>query len=455
MPRHKSSLHQRIAAWFRRTFSPERQNGYGRTVLPTGMILIVLLIVAAAVTVTGSVQIERQARERSIYTSGIIKRLDAVQMAAIDAETALRGYLLTGQRRYLAPWRAASQDRERRVDDLKTFALDTAGPQQERWIMEIGELMSAHFADADETVRLVRQGDDQIALERFRSGEGKARMDRLRVIIRDYGAYEERQLVSQIQAADRYEQLGSRTLYVIGGLLFALLALVAYLMWRNLRLLKTEADLIEVSEAKEQIELISRELNHRVKNLFAIVMAIISMTARREKDVETAGRITRERVAALAAAHQLTLDDRGVGGLSLKELVDTVLSPYASDRYRFTWNGQDMRLPSRMATPVGLALHELATNAVKYGAWSTEQGGSIAVTSAVGEDPAGLPEVTLCWTETGGPQVFAPDEAHSGFGSVMIEQGMRQIKGRFEKQWERAGLVATLTFVIKGELAQS
>ena len=206
----------------------------------------------------------------------------------------------------------------------------------------------------------------------------------------------------------------------------------------------------ELEEARDRADLLARELNHRVKNLFAVVMAIISMTARRESDAKVAGEKMRERVNALARAHQLTLDQDGGRAVSLGSLVENVLAPYLSDRLRYETDGPEVRLIPRYATPIGLALHEMATNAVKYGAWCQESGGVISVRWTV-EEEDDLQKIALVWRESGGPPVTAPSEDGKGFGSQLVLQSLRQIGGQFEGTWPEKGFEARLFFAVQRE----
>jgi len=270
------------------------------------------------------------------------------------------------------------------------------------------------------------------------------------MLIDDYEDYENQRQANGLADAKQYEQVGGQQILLVIIVLILLLLLIAYLLWRNSRLLQTETELNEITEAKEQVELISRELNHRVKNLFAVVMAIISMTARRESDAKVAGEKMRERVSALARAHQLTLDQDGGRAVALGSLVENVLAPYLSEQLRYEADGPEVRLIPRYATPIGLALHEMATNAVKYGAWCREEGGTISIRWTV-EEADGLQKVTLVWRESGGPAVTAPSEDSKGFGSQLVLQSLRQIGGQYEATWPEAGLEAQLFFAVQRE----
>ncbi len=441
---------ERIKQIWHELLSPERQHGYGTTLLPAVVGLAILILLSGGIAVMGAIDSERSARETSQYTTGVIARLEKVRALAVDVETGQRGYLLTGQRRFLEPMKQSVAREIQLLDELKTYAYGNMEGPQENWLARIDRLVRDHFEEANRSVKLASRGKRVEAIDELRAGAGKLRMDELRGLIDRYEAFEYDRQARSLKAASNFEQIGGRQVLVVLLVLLLLLLLIAYLLWRNTRLLQTETELTETTEAKAQVELISRELNHRVKNLFAVVMAIISMTARRETDAKIASEKMRERVNALARAHQLTIDQDGGRAVSLKSLIDDVVAPYLSDCQRYRSDGPDIRLPQRTATPIGLALHELATNAVKYGAWSQGEGGQIAACWTVERD-GDSDAVALVWTESGGPKVTAPSEEAKGFGSQLVAQSLRQTGGRFEGEWAQTGLVARLFFAVQRE----
>lgn len=441
---------ERLKSIWHELLSPERQHGYGTTLLPATVALAILILLSGGIAIMGAIDSERSAREASQYTTGVIARLEKIRSLAVDAETGQRGYLLTGERKYLRPFREAADREEQFLDELKTFAYGNMEGPQEQWLLQIDRLVDEHFAETEESVRLASRGRRSAAIDQVKTEIGVRRMDRLRALIDQYEAYEYSRQARSLDAANDYKRIGGRQVLIVLIVLMLLMLLIGYLLWRNMRLLQTETELSEVTEAKEQVDLISRELNHRVKNLFAVVMAIISMTARRETDAKVAGEKMRERISALAGAHQLTLDQNGGREVHLGSLIENVLAPYISDQLRYDAEGPDVPLIARVATPVGLALHELATNAVKYGAWSGDSGGTISI-HWTETQADGARQIALVWTERGGPETEAPAEEGKGFGSQLILQSLRQVGGQFEAEWHRAGLEARLFFAVQRE----
>jgi two-component sensor histidine kinase len=196
----------------------------------------------------------------------------------------------------------------------------------------------------------------------------------------------------------------------------------------------------------EEREVISQELSHRIKNIFAVVAGLIQFAARARPEFAPAASDLRQRITALGRAHDFVRPHSAQSRPSaqqdsLRGLLTDLFEPYQQiDRERVTLVGDDLLIDDRSATPLALLFHELATNATKYGALSTEAG---SVTLHIAHDD-GL--VTLVWSEHDGPAVVAPDDAQSGFGSQLIElSAVRQLGGTVRRDWQPQGLVATLT----------
>ena len=194
----------------------------------------------------------------------------------------------------------------------------------------------------------------------------------------------------------------------------------------------------ERDEREAHIHLIMRELSHRSKNLLAIILAIARRTARQTtnfKDFE--GRFT-ARVQALATAHDLLIE-RQWRGASLPDLVRSQIGAFGLERV--TCSDDPILLRPEAVQNVGLALHELATNAAKYGALSTTGGRIDLHWTFVGSDPDDR-VLRLTWRESGGPPVTPP--ARKGFGSFVLEQtAPSMLGGPAALQFEPTGIVWT------------
>jgi two-component sensor histidine kinase len=173
----------------------------------------------------------------------------------------------------------------------------------------------------------------------------------------------------------------------------------------------------ERRKAEEAKELLVRESTHRIKNTLATVQAIASQTLRRTKrsDLQT----FLARLHALGEAHEL-LTSENWERASLGEVVRRALKPFqASQVERFVVRGPVVRLPATTSLTLTMCLHEMATNAAKYGALSNGTG-RVRVTWKLISNGGAEPKVRLSWRESGGPPVTVPE--HKGFGSLLIEQ---------------------------------
>jgi PAS domain S-box-containing protein len=194
-------------------------------------------------------------------------------------------------------------------------------------------------------------------------------------------------------------------------------------------------DITERKEAEEHQRLLVNELNHRVKNSLATVQAIAAQTLT-GVDGDVRERFT-ARLMALARANDL-LVAKTWEGATLREIAEQVASPHAGDE-RFTIDGPDLHLSPRAATAVALALHELATNAAKYGALSSPNG---QVELSWTMDGKGAFE--LIWRETGGPPTSPPER--TGFGTRLIQKGLsNELKGQVRMDYQPTGLVCILS----------
>jgi PAS domain S-box-containing protein len=199
----------------------------------------------------------------------------------------------------------------------------------------------------------------------------------------------------------------------------------------------------EIHEQKahaEQNELLSRELSHRIKNIFAVVGGLIGLSARRQPEHRAFAADLQARIAALGRAHEFVRphSERSrpqIVAESLLAVIRDILSPYpAMADHRITVSGDDLRIDDRAATPIALLVHELATNAVKYGALGSDTG-TIALTVTREGD-----ECLLTWTERGGP-ALSGDPERSGFGTQLTELSVvSQLGGSLERNWDRDGL---------------
>lgn len=175
----------------------------------------------------------------------------------------------------------------------------------------------------------------------------------------------------------------------------------------------------KLRQQQELLQLLNRELRHRLKNVSAMTVSIVAQAVRDGGSAEEIIEAVRGRVNAIVAAHsRLVATDGEVA--SLNDLIESVVAPLAPARDRFILDGGDVRLEARDMTGVALVLHELATNAIKYGGWS-ENGGSVRIGWRRTGD--GL---RIEWSEIAAGAVPAPRS--EGFGSRLIRQAIPRAK---------------------------
>lgn len=207
----------------------------------------------------------------------------------------------------------------------------------------------------------------------------------------------------------------------------------------GLMVLGAVVDISERKRAEAQRELLVAELNHRVKNTLAVVQGIAHQTFKGPDASPEARRAFEGRLAALAAAHNL-LTQGNWEQASLEHLTTETLQARALNEQRLTYAGPRVHLQPKQALAIAMALHELCTNAVKYGALSNDTG-SVAFEWRQSDGPA--PRLTMVWREQGGPPVSPP--THRGFGSRMIERALAQdLKGEVTMEFRPEGLVCTI-----------
>jgi PAS domain S-box-containing protein len=202
---------------------------------------------------------------------------------------------------------------------------------------------------------------------------------------------------------------------------------------RLVRISGVTRDITERKRAEERQSFLAREVDHRARNVLAVVQSILRLTKSQNVDDYVAA--VEGRIKALSHAHMLLSESRWEGA-DLGRLVTEELDPYGiSDAV--SMDGPETILDPRRAQTLALAVHELATNAAKYGALSTSCG-KVKLTWRIEE--SGL---AIEWLESGGPEVHAPDT--QGYGTRVIRASLEQLGGRTVFDWQQTGLRCTLS----------
>ncbi len=203
--------------------------------------------------------------------------------------------------------------------------------------------------------------------------------------------------------------------------------------------LESTRDITERKELAQRQELLLRELSHRIKNTLAVVQAIAHQTQRYSHSPEDFIRRFDGRLQALSSAHSLLVGSSWTGA-AVAAIAHSQLAAYrsADNPNRMLIEGGSVTLPADLATPFGLVLHELATNAAKHGSLSRPGGGvTLRWTETTRNNQ---PTLTAVWTETGGPPVQPPKT--TGFGGVLIENGLPHAV--VHREFRPEGLVCTI-----------
>jgi PAS domain S-box-containing protein len=206
----------------------------------------------------------------------------------------------------------------------------------------------------------------------------------------------------------------------------------------------TCTDIHEAKQQAEELEVLSRELSHRIKNIFAVISGLIGLSARQEPDAKSFADRLRKRISALGRAHEFARPHSDQSRpqdvpQSLQGVLAEILSPYpALEEKRITIEGADVEVDDRGATPIALLFHELATNATKYGALATDEG-TVAITIERDRDA-----LIIRWEENGGPRVEGVP-GHTGFGSKLVDISLvDQMGGEIAREWRPEGLSMTI-----------
>lgn len=210
------------------------------------------------------------------------------------------------------------------------------------------------------------------------------------------------------------------------------------------RWMGTCTDIDEQKKQAEQNEILSRELSHRIKNIFAVISGLIALSARQKPEHKDFARDLQHRVAALGRAHEFVRPHSEYSQPndfpeSLHGIIREILSPYpALSEGRVRILGTDLRVDDRGATPIALMFHEFATNASKYGAFSKPDG-TVDITSRRDGD-----EIAIEWIEQGGPAISGVP-TREGFGTRLAELSIAgQLGGSIEREWRANGLAAVI-----------
>ncbi|MCW1383086.1 CHASE3 domain-containing protein [Novosphingobium sp. KCTC 2891] len=414
--------------------------------------LILFAVVAMALLGTftmifATVEAERVQRTQATRTSAVLAALNGLVSATINGETAQRGYFITNDRRYLEPYFRGREDYERQAQALRERIGDEATEKQTALLDEIDRLGDAKWAEMAGTVRLVEQGRIVDANTRILSDEGQLAMNDLRATVAKLEMIERVHLDEATQRAAAAEARVVPSL----ALLFVVIVIALVLgLWQAIRTARAEAaasNADAIAEARDRADILAKELNHRVKNLFAVILAIVKMSARGDAPAAPAVDRIAKRIHALVTAHDVTQGAPGESHVDIANLIGKAIAPYRSSSERCELTGGSLVISGRHAAPLGLVLHELVTNAVKYGAWASP-GGLLRVDWRENEG-----RVRVVWEEHSDAPAVIPQggkPGREGFGTMLIRSSERQLGGKITRRFESHGIVVEMDFPREG-----
>jgi two-component sensor histidine kinase len=415
--------------------------------LRKGLISLSLFaVVAAALLGTvmllfSTIETERVQRTQVARTNEILLAMQAIERAAVNGENGQRGFFITQDRRYLEPYLYGHKQYPQALGRLRGLLGEDATPRQRELLAEIERLSDAKWAEMADTVAQVEQGELVGAHVRILSDEGQLAMIRLRGVIGELEVIERGILE---QAERRTQEAEDRIGPALLALFTILLAAIGLGLWQVARTVRIEAAAANaeaIAEARDRADLLAKELNHRVKNLFAVILAIVRMTGKDEPAARPVVDRIAERIHALVRAHEVSQGAYDRSRVSLRDLISTAVAPYLSASEQCDADGPDIALSEKHAVPIGLVLHELVTNAVKYGAWSAPEG----LVRIRWRSDGG--RVVLDWEEQAAREVAIAPEGRAGFGSALIQSAARQMSGSIERTTGPRGIAVRMEFV--------
>jgi two-component sensor histidine kinase len=201
-------------------------------------------------------------------------------------------------------------------------------------------------------------------------------------------------------------------------------------------------DVTEQRRAQEHQQLLIHELNHRVKNTLSIVQALAMQSFNDSVEPAVARKTFDARLNALSAAHNLLTTENWENAGLLETIKASIDATAGANAARVSIHGPDILVAPQTAVSIAMAVHELCTNAIKYGALSNDSG-TVDVRWAASSDESGLIDLAIEWSETGGPPVTPP--TRRGFGTRLIERGLSaELRSKVTLDYQPAGLQCTI-----------
>ncbi|CAN5512351.1 hypothetical protein BH10PSE4_BH10PSE4_31490 [soil metagenome] len=392
-------------------------------------------------------------------------RIAAVELrdALRTAESSQRGYLLTGNEIYLAPYDTAKARARRQLTDLDRFVTTPTEPPP--FLPRLRDAVDEKLREMDQSIALKRAGSDAEALSIIRSNRGKALMDEVNVFL--YGAMldaDEKSTLFEVEQQNNAAML--RLVSIVGAFVIVLVvAAVAFTVYRNRQEIAQARDEVraanlsleervetrthELALARERAELLLSEVNHRVANSLQLVAALVHMQTKTVTDESAKGALkeTETRIQAISLIHKSLYTSGDVTSVALDEYLGVMLENLGvamrNDGHtaRLTSMLDAVVLPTDESISLGVIATELVTNAFKY-AYSAGQTGVIRV--VLRKLPGGRAELVVQDDGIGLDGTRNP--GGTGLGSKIIAAMAATLKTNVEYINRRPGTAARLVF---------
>ncbi|MFN3718408.1 MAG: HWE histidine kinase domain-containing protein [Rhizobium rhizophilum] len=204
----------------------------------------------------------------------------------------------------------------------------------------------------------------------------------------------------------------------------------------------------EIQRLAEQQEVMAQELDHRLKNIFATINAIISLSLKNASSADELAARLRDRLTALGRSNLLLRGLREGEDASLQSVVFQALEPFAIvDTARFSSDGPRVPIGGQTVVVLSLILHELGTNAAKYGALSVP-GGHVALNWSIEASADTGEQLVVIWRESGGPVPTPPLAGAGGFGSTLMKRVIAGVRGQTEMTYPETGAMIRMTLPV-------
>lgn len=409
------------------------------------VVAIAMLLVWGAKGTVDAFRADEASQTQTTLSSNTVKHIRQIQISLAESETAQRGYVITKDTDYLTFYQDGIQRYRNAIGGLNQILKGNKTRTQIELIFNIEALSEEKIAEMAGAIDLVQKNRNQDAIALINEGSGKRLMFSIRNDLNELYEIERSGMDNSLAVTRNIQKSSFWRLVSMGVGVLLLLSCIIYLFIRAVSLDQTLELLEEVEIERQRSDLLSKELNHRVKNLFAVITSIVRLTGRNEKNIETAVKKISDRILALSHAHSLTVSKDTQDVTDLESLIRALLSPYETATRHYKIEGPHLELTQSTLTPLGLLLHELATNALKYGAWSTVEGGTIDIHWENEPDEENETNVTLYWNESSITALKNMDIEKTGFGFRMMSMSLRQLNGDIERTWNN-GLKLTARF---------